>query len=309
MTSTAPEMFQDRSTSTGLSLIGSEPIAPSEMPGHRIEIHLFRSADAAGAFAAGLALARRNDLRWTWQTGTLDGNKAVIVAIESEPKALEVIHHDHGAVDAEARRRTMDEIHRQRRLREEAEAIATAPLREAGKAEGLMLYGHGPNWTRLDGVLIEMTAQGHVLSADDEHQGSDDEARTRYGEACTPGVTYDAEERAFKAGPVASTDDAIAAVKAIKASVEAAAQLRKEIWHARFMASMTLTGPRLKFMRAAAEHGIAFGWSRGNCKGRAGGLEIGATETERLIRAGWIARDGLTGHVTEAGVVAMEAKI
>lgn len=298
-------LHADASTSTGLGLSGDRPLDQAELPDARVELHLFKSSDAAGAFAAGLALAKRNDMAWTWQVGTRDGNKAVIVTIASEPRSYAVVRHDHAAIDEAEHRRAMDEIHRRRKAEEEAAQAATAPLRKAGAAAGLMLYGSGRDWVRLDGVLVSMGPDGNTLSADDEHHGSDDEARRRYGDACATGVSYDPAERAFTAGPVAGVDGTIAAVKAVKASVEAAARLRKQLWHERFMASMALSGARLRFMRAAADHGIAFGWSRGNCKGRSGGLEIGATEAERLTRAGWIARDGLAGSVTEAGLAAI----
>ncbi len=64
-------LFLSPATDTGLSaLSGAEIEDAYALPDCQVELHTFRSSDAAGAFVAGLELAgSRNALAWTWQPG------------------------------------------------------------------------------------------------------------------------------------------------------------------------------------------------------------------------------------------------
>lgn len=301
----APTLYASAATATGLSVVDGEPVPAGGLPDHRVEVHAFRSSDAAGAFAAGLALAgSRNDLAWTWETGTADGNKTVIVTVLSQPRALEFVAHDETARDSDVMRASMDRIQAQRATDAERARIVTAPLREAAIAAGHAIHGFAGDWVRFGPVTAILSEGGYALSAGDGHEG-DEAIRSSYEQACAPGVAYDAAERDFTAGPAATPAQAIEATRAIEASIAGAAQMRKTAWHERFMASMTMRGARLRFMRAAAEGGIRLEWHRGSQSGHAGGVKAGASEIADLVRAGWIEKDGGRAVVTAKGRAAI----
>lgn len=296
-------------TTTGLSLLQGDPLPAGWTPEYRIELHRFRSSDAAGAFAAGLeAAGPRNDLAWTWEPGTSEAaNRTVIVARLSEPPGdgPVMIRHDRGDADATAFKASMDRIYEERDRHRETSLERTRPLRDAAALAGRPIHGHGYDWVRIGPATASIGKDGYRVAAADGHEGMDG-PRSLYPGATPEGASYDAEEREFTAGPFRDAAGAVAAIALLEAAVKACAKVRADYWHARFMEGMRLTAARRRFMAGAAEGGFTAGYHRGSLKAHAGGQEIGASEIHALKKAGWIAMTGMRGSVTEDGKAVLE---
>lgn len=310
-------LFLCPNTATGLSVLSGSVIEDvSDLPDCQVELHAFRSSDAAGAFVAGLELAgSRNALAWTWQPGAdQHANRTVVVLRLDEPRpstrdvesAVRQVGHDQVRHESTAQAASMEALQARRR---EADAEAnrrTASLRAAGKVAGFEIYGFASDWVRMGPGIVSFEREGMVVSVADGHEGNDPSVRDRYGELAPPDAGYDAQEHCFVSRPLNNDAEVIRTLRAFQDAVLACAILRKEAWHAAFVASMKMSPPRRRFISAASENGVVLAYRRNNLQASAGGLVIGATEFSMLERVGWIRRDGMTASVTDEGLAAAE---
>ena len=310
-------LFLCPNTATGLSVLSGSAIDDvSDLPDCQVELHTFRSADAAGAFVAGLDLAgSRNALAWTWQPGPdQQANRTVIVLRLDEPRpeatnievAIRLVGHNETCHESTAQAAAMEKL-QERRRHDDAEARAgTASLRAAGKVAGFETYGFASDWVRMGPGIVSFERDGMVVSVADGHEGNDPSVRDRYAELAPPDARYDPQERCFVSRPLNNDAEVVRTLRSFQEAVLACAQLRKEAWHATFVASMKMTTPRRRFLSAAAEGGISLAYRRNNLQASAGSLVIGATEFSMLERVGWIRRDGMRALVTDDGLAAAD---
>lgn len=310
-------LFLSSNTATGLSVqSGNEIDNVSELPDCQVELHTFRSSDAAGAFVAGLELSgSRNTLAWTWEPGAYQrANRTVVVLRLDEPRpeasdvesAVRHVGHDQVHHEATAQAASMDALQARRR---EAQADAdrrTSSLRLAGKVAGFEVYGYASDWVRMGPGIVSFEEEGMVVTVADGHEGNDPSIRDRYAELAPVDTRYDPEERVFVSRPLNNDAEVVRTLRAFQDAVLGCALLRKEAWHAAFVASMKMNPPRRRFISAAAENGVTLAYRRNNLQASAGGLVIGATEFSMLERVGWIRRDGMTASVTDEGFAAAD---
>lgn len=310
-------ILRDRSSATGLSLLSGDPIQRvDDLPDFKIELHRFRGSDAAGAFVAGLEIAAsRNTLAWTWDKGSdSEANKTVILARldERRPDAVTVrealaeIRHDDSSYDQEAQRAAMARHWSRQQEDSQRADERTSELRKVAKAAGYSIHGYGQDWVRIGPALVSMTKDSLVVSMDDEHNDSTNEAlRARYHEAAGDGFRYDPKELQFVSSPIRGEVEALAVIRAMEGAVARCAEIRKEAWRAAFVARMKMTGPRRRFLSAGCESGIHISTGPRNSFGAyAGGIKVGQAEFNDLVMVGWIERRGMKAVVTEAGMAA-----
>mgnify|MGYP001037996562 CR=1 FL=1 len=310
-------LFLSPATDTGLSaLSGAEIEDAYALPDCQVELHTFRSSDAAGAFVAGLELAgSRNALAWTWQPGAdQHANRTVVVLRLDEPRpstrdvesAVRQIGHDQVHYESTAQAASMEALHARRREADTEASRRTSSLRAAGKVAGFEIYGFASDWVRMGPGIVSFERDGMVVSVADGHEGNDPSVRDRYAQLVPPDARYDPQEHCFISRPLNNDAEVVRTLRAFQEAVLACAVLRKEAWHASFVASMKMTGPRRRFLSAAAESGISLAYRRNNLQATAGGLVIGATEFSMLERVGWIRRDGMRALVTDDGLAAAD---
>jgi len=307
------QLLSDPDTETGFSLVAGGSLRIDELPEHRIELHVFETSDAAGAFVSGLTLAgNKNSLAWTWQPKTRDSNRAVIVARldqarpagDSLAEIVPVIAHDEAQYDRDERQSSLKRIEeRDRQWHAQVEA-KTQSLRTALEAAGHSVTQYGANWVRTGYQTFSIEDGVYTARCGDQHEGSDHEVRFRYGEAAAAaGVAYDPEEHDFSAGPFDGPQEAAASVNRLREAVQLAKEMRKAAWHAAFVASMKITASRRRFLTAAAEGGISITYHRAQLRAYAGNEIVGPSEFQKLVKVGWIREDSRhSANITAEGL-------
>lgn len=314
------EIFLAPGSRTGLSALGGEALAGADgLPDYRVEIHVFRGADMAAAFVAGLeAAGLGNAMAYDWEPETTDSNRTVVLAKFDEPRAdegLAVVSHGATGHDTAAYRKSMDRI-----MADRASAYAVQDT-EAAHVRNLLGPLHaeavskGPGWYRclVDGgcaVFLGWKDKDGPFRIELEcsklYEGNYDVKDLVGRMAGEAGFGVDHYDHCLNAEDV-SAGEVVASIRAMAGIVAAALEEKARLVHERFMANMRMTASRRKFLEAGQRDGIGLFVRRANRRAFAGGIEIGASEINELVRAGWIESGDRGYRVTDKGAAALAA--
>lgn len=314
------EIFLSPGNKTGLSVLrGAAVENEDQLPDFLVEVHVFRSADMAAAFVAGLEVAGLgNAMAYDWEPETTESNQTVLVAKYDEPRAadgMEVVHHRPTGHDGAAHKKSMDRIMAERAVADAVQAEEAAYVKRVLGDLGASGATYGRGWLRCGveggyGVGVQWKAKGGPYRAEmgceELYEGNFDASEAVARIASEFGVGHDHFERQF----VVETVDAPALVDAIRRmgeAVEGARAERKRLMYEDFMSRMKMTGPRRRFLEAGQRSGILVYVRRANKKAVAEGIEIGASEINILVHAGWIEPADRGYRVTEKGAAALAA--
>lgn len=316
------EIFLSPGNRTGLSALDGQPVEDvGSLPDCLVEIHLFRSDDAAAAFVDGLeAAGLGNAMAYDWQPETTDSNRTVLLAKFDEPRAdggLKAVSHRPTGHDNAAHRKSVDRIFAERKVAyaiwaEEADSVKVA-------LDGLKLSGvtHGPGWLRCNvesdfGIgLFWKSKDGPFtveMGCEELYEGDFDASAAIERVAAESGVGHDHFERHFAVADVKASA-LVETIRRMGKAIGAATAERKRLMYEDFMGRMRMTGPRRKFLEAGQRSGIMLYVHRANKRARAEGIEIGASEINTLVHAGWIEPADRGYRVTDKGAAALAAPV
>jgi len=314
------KIFRATGNRTGLSVLGGDAVTDVEgLPDFRVEIHVFRAADMAAAFVAGLeAAGLGNAMAYDWEPETTDSNRTVLLAKFDEPKADEgvaVVAHGGTGHDTVSHRKAMDRIMADRASAyavQDAEAAHVRSLLGTFHAEAV---SKGPGWYRclVDGgcaVFLGWKDKDGPFSIEldcgDLYEGNYDVKELVARMAGEAGFGVDHYDHCLNAENVPA-GEVVASIRAMSATVAVAMEEKMRLVHERFMANMKMTAARRRLLEAGQRDGIGVFVRRASRRAFAGGVEVGASEINDLIRAGWIESGGRGYRVTDKGAAALAA--
>jgi hypothetical protein len=311
---------RDFSDPVGLSMRDGDPVLTvDDLPGHRVVAHVFRGADEASAFVAGLkVMFSRNTMGYSWQVGDLAANRVVFVAYFDEPRpdvehpmdAIEIVGyeatgHDSRAI-AEGTRRSQEQNRRLSERNEEKAKVVQKPLEEAGFKMGWS-YSRSFRFSNDEDYYdCSWSDEGgpYSVSKNISYLSNHDETTARIvKEVCARhGLSYDGVRDQVTVEAIPGPEGLPASVVLLEAAKKEWDELRLAEYERIFRASMKMTASRRRFLTGAAIGSIYSYVNRRDHHLTAGGVDITRTEIAALKRMRWIAEiDRHVWEITDEG--------
>jgi hypothetical protein len=308
------ELYRNSSSETGLSVLGGSAIENSDdLPGHRIEIHVFRDGALAEAFVSGMhVVGLGNSVAVTHEAGTLSSNRIVIVAKFDEPavkgdRPVLLIEHTASKADSEAISAGQKIQFEQDRMRHDQDVKDRAALVAMLETAGFSKFTFAHGWLRWDeGFLATWRDAGgpFKLTKEDWHltQGIIDGVAVAKEIADREGIVFERDECRFVLNDLPDEKAVLAGVERLRSLSSECVAHKAKLAREQFVASVKLTPSRRRFLKAGLEMGVKRHINRGNLKARAGAFEIGQTEINTLVQIGWMSDENGLFSITDAGV-------